>query len=402
MFVDYCTNTELTGFSLFQKKGLQAISAIYTGECILEEQPLLCSQFLWNAEYKYAACEFCLAPLETAEENVRRLSGDPTVSLPFTEQCCPTNKSAHVSCTCGVLFCTPECRQRAWDLYHRSLCPSEPSNASTLGQSIEKLCNFWKTTHYPPETASIMLLVKILAAIKQSPSPMEMMAKVNEFTCSMGNSEEMIRKLLGEKYNEQIVNIRQMVGEIVFDPSLEPFFTDQGFTLLLALIFRHGQSIGTNPFSKWAENAERLVASNPAKCEEINKLVEQLFEKMDQKSGLQFINNEGSGLYATSFHIRHSCDPNSELCFPHNNHVLQVKATTSIEPGEEITVCYLDECMQSSSRHTRVKYLQENYSFTCHCRKCESQIGQPDVTSDEEEEDSSDGEVYSDDDMNCD
>lgn len=250
-----------------------------------------------------------------------------------------------------------------------------------------------------------MLLVKILATIRQSTSPLEVMAKVNEFTCSMGNSEVMMRKLLGEKYAEQIVNIRQMVAEIVFDPSLEPFFTDQGFTLLLALIIRHGQSIGTNPFSKWAENCERLVANDPAKCAEINKLVEQLFERMDQTSGLQFINNEGSGLYSTSFHIRHSCEPNSELCFPHNNHVLQVKCITSIEAGDEISICYLDECMQSSSRHTRVKYLQENYSFTCRCRKCESQTDQPDVTSDEdEEEDSSDGDTQpdDDDDMNCD
>lgn len=34
-----------------------------------------------------AACEYCLRALETAEENARRLSGKPGLSLPHPELC---------------------------------------------------------------------------------------------------------------------------------------------------------------------------------------------------------------------------------------------------------------------------------------------------------------------------
>lgn len=35
----------------------------------------------------YLACEYCLRALETAEENARRLSGLPALSLPHPEVC---------------------------------------------------------------------------------------------------------------------------------------------------------------------------------------------------------------------------------------------------------------------------------------------------------------------------
>lgn len=191
-----------------------------------------------------------------------------------------------------------------------------------------------------------------------------------------------------------------MVAQIVYDANLEQFFTDQQFLFLLSLISRHSQGIGTSSFSKWAENCEAYVANNAPECARINQLIETLFNKMDDVSG-PFLNCEGSGLYSLSSLINHSCVPNSEVRFPHNNNLLVVKAIDNIDPGEEISICYLDECMQSRSRHSRVKYLQENYFFTCKCSKCQSQLNDPDVTS--EEESSSEDDKFSDDEeMNCD
>jgi len=205
----------------------------------------------------------------------------------------------------------------------------------------------------------------------------------------------------GDKFKEHIVIIRDMVGQIVFDSTLEQFFAERQFLLLLSLLSRHSQGIGTSAFSKWAENCEHFVANNAAECTRINQLIETLFQRMDDLSG-PFLNCEGSGLYTLSSQINHSCVPNAEIRFPYNNNRLVVKAIDSINPGDEITICYLNECMQYRSRHSRVKYLKENYFFTCKCRKCESQINDPDVTSDEEE--STDEDKFSDDDdddMNC-
>lgn len=86
-------------------------------------------------------------------------------------------------------------------------------------------------------------------------------------------------------------------------------------------------------------------------------------------------------------------------------------ALSDIKAGDEITSSYLDECSVDRSRHSRQKVVQrenwlwmcrtstslflfyffqeltENYLFVCRCEKCEDQINDPDVTSDEDEED---------------
>ena len=180
-----------------------ATSTIYPGEIILEEDPLISSQFLWNAEYKYDSCNFCLRPLETAQENVQRLCQDGTIQLPYHESCCATDKSKHVLCVCGARYCSAQCRQHASIIYHTSLCPADSFNPPELAQAIAKLCDLWKSIHYPPESASIMLIVRLLAAIKQSNQPQEIIAKLNQFKCNViEDSEKLAHKLLGMKVND--------------------------------------------------------------------------------------------------------------------------------------------------------------------------------------------------------
>lgn len=47
-----------------------------------------------------------------------------------------------------------------------------------------------------------------------------------------------------------------------------------------------------------------------------------------------------------------------------------VNATKPIYAGEEILISYLGECEVERSRHSRQKYLKENYMFECWCAKC--------------------------------
>lgn len=91
--------------------------------------------------------------------------------------------------------------------------------------------------------------------------------------------------------------------------------------------------------------------------------------------------------------INHSCRPNAEITFPHSNHTLAVVAENVINVGDEILISYLDECNLNRSRHSRQKVLMENYLFVCNCPKCEAELNQPDVTSDEEDEDVDDDEM---------
>lgn len=62
-----------------------------------------------------------------------------------------------------------------------------------------------------------------------------------------------------------------------------------------------------------------------------------------------------------------------------------VKALRSIQPEEEITISYLNECEQERSRHSRQKALSSFYLFKCVCAKCLQQFDDPDVTSDDNE-----------------
>jgi len=99
---------------ILQGKGLFSNRAFKEGDVILEEKPVICCQFLWNSQFGYLACDNCLKPLETAEENVRRLTGNPNFVVPHKE-CCEVNKSLITEChQCGVKYCSVECQNEAF------------------------------------------------------------------------------------------------------------------------------------------------------------------------------------------------------------------------------------------------------------------------------------------------
>ncbi len=161
------------------------------------------------------------------------------------------------------------------------------------------------------------------------------------------------------------------------------FLTPEGFRSLFALIGRNGQGIGTSSFSVWVQNVMDQFPDDS----EADKLIDKIYEAMEKESG-DFLNNEGSALYAVQSACNHSCAPNSTSTFPHSNHRLVLEASRDIAEGEEVTISYLDECAQARSRHSRRKILQENYLFNCQCARCIEEAEQPDVTSDEEADES--------------
>ena len=70
--------------------------------------------------------------------------------------------------------------------------------------------------HYPPETTSIMLLVRILAYIQQSSDPSAAVAKVKQFCHRTENEDaELVHKLLGEQFTHQMNTLREMTSHVV-------------------------------------------------------------------------------------------------------------------------------------------------------------------------------------------
>lgn len=354
---------------------------ISKGTVIFEEEPLVSCQFPWNASCKYRACNHCLRPLETAEENARRLTGNKSLELPYQE-CCKTEKHLHTTCpTCGVEYCSENCRVQAFEQYHKVLCLQtfERNNVHPL----EQLEETWKQMHYPPETSSIFLIVRLLARILQTPDTESAIQTTLNFCHRSVNEEaELAHKFLGDQFEIQVDLLRQMVGRALPDPKVAQFLTSEGFQGLIALIGTNGQGVGTSPFSAWRQNVEKLNLSEPDQ-EKIDSLIDQIYDNMYSHTG-DFLNSEGIGLYVEQSAANHSCDPNAEIQFLHNNFRLSLVALKDIQAGDEICINYLSDCDGSRSRHSRRKLLRENYLFECDCPKCIAEIEDPDVTSEEE------------------
>ncbi|XP_060684069.1 histone-lysine N-trimethyltransferase SMYD5 isoform X1 [Hemiscyllium ocellatum] len=383
------TRVEVRFISNVKGKGLFASTDIRKGETIFVEQPVVSAQFLWNALYKYKACDYCMRSLETAEENSRRLSANPTLILPHPEQCSVRKELLDTCPACKELYCSTECRQAAMKQYHQVLClgPSKDDPQHPLNQLQEA----WRNMHYPPETASIMLMVRMVAMVKQAKDKARWVKLFSQFCSRTANEEEeIVHKLIGDKFQGQLETLRQLFTKALYEDTLSQWFTPEGFRSLFALVGTNGQGIGTSSLSQWVHGCDALQL--PAQLrEELDAFIDQLYKDIEKESG-EFLNCEGSGLYVLQSCCNHSCDPNAETSFPENNFLLHLTALRDIKAGEEVCITYLDCCQRDRSRHTRHRILRENYLFVCSCPKCVAQAADPDLTSDEEEEIEADAE----------
>lgn len=350
---------------------------------ILEEKPVLCCQFSWNAEYGYSACDNCMRPLETAEENVRRLTGNSSIVLPHMEHC-ETKKELITECpACGVKYCSSECQDEAFQKYHRTLClqSRKPEEVHPLVQLNEK----WKQMNYPPETATIMLLARMVAFVNQSTDKAAAIATFSQFCQrTVNDTQEIAHNLLDEKYVGDIDILRVMIQNAINTEFVPQWFTPEGFRGLLALVGTNGQGIGTSSFSRWVKNIWGLSLPEEEMIH-CDKLIDKLYDEMDEVVG-DFLSNEGSGLYLTQSTANHSCSPNATVEFPYCNSTLILRAIRDIQPGEEICISYLSECELEKSRYARQKSLKSYYLFVCRCEKCQMQANDPDETSEDDDE----------------
>ncbi|KAL4232080.1 SET and MYND domain-containing protein 5 [Mactra antiquata] len=363
-------------------RGLFAKSHIQKDQVIFKEAPLVSCQFAWNEFYKYTACEHCLRSLEPAEAMARRLTENPCLVLPHPE-CCGVRQDLIVNCpNCGMIYCSVECYQSAIEKYHKCLCIG--SSRDDTDHPINKVIESWRNIHYPPESANIMLLLKMIAMVKQSDDPMPLLNDFSRFVQTTVNEEEQaIHKLLS--HQEHLELMRSLVTESMYDDKVKQWFTGDGFRSMFALMGTNQQGIGSSSISVWVKNCEKLPLPGEEK-QQLDQFIDQLYEDLEKVSDT-FLNCEGVGLYKAQSSCNHSCAPNAEIQFLNENHTLSLVALEDIEPEQEVCISYLDACEIDRSRHTRQKILKENYLFTCNCPKCISQADDEDVTSEDEDDD---------------
>ncbi|KAJ1212993.1 hypothetical protein NDU88_000632 [Pleurodeles waltl] len=371
-------------------KGLFATRNIRKGETIFKEKPLVSTQFLWNALYRYRACDHCLRALETAEENAQRLSGNAFLVLPHPEQC-HIRRDLHQVCpNCQVVYCSAACRTSAYDQYHQALCLG--ASREDPKHPLNKLQEAWRNIHYPPETSSIMLMARMVATVKQAKDKERWVNLFSQFCNKTANEEEeIVHKLLGDKFKGQLDLLRGLFVDAIYEERVGRWFTPEGFQSLFALVGTNGQGIGTSSLSQWVHGCDALDVQAPER-EQLDSFIDQLYKDIEKVTG-EFLNCEGSGLYMLQSCCNHSCIPNAETSFPDNNFLLHLTALDDIQKGEEVCISYLDCCQRERSRHSRHKALRENYLFVCSCPKCLDQADDTSVTSEEEEEIEGEGET---------
>lgn len=143
--------------------------------------------------------------------------------------------------------------------YHRILC----HNPSDAQHPIVVLMETWKQMHYPPETTSIMLLIRILAYIQQSSDPSAARAKVKQFCHRTENEDaELVHKLLGEQFTHQMNTLRELTSHVVSGDEVQEFLTPEGFCTLMALVGTNGQGIGTSPLAMWVNSVLEVTMSD--------------------------------------------------------------------------------------------------------------------------------------------
>jgi len=272
-----------------------------------------------------AACDHCMRPLETAEQNVRRLTNISSITLPYPEMC-PTKewKDQFVECSeCSVRYCSEDCKVEAFKKYHASACLGAFKNDDT--HPVNVLNEIWKKIHYPPESGTIMLIVRLMAKYKQSRNKDEFLETLSSFQSIVVNEEQQIyHKMLGAHFETQMEQLFKAFLNAFNGEDYSTFSKPEAFKTLMALIGTNSQGIATSPFAEWVKKVTELKLSPDVETE-LNNFIDDIYTKLNDFAG-EFLNNEGSGLYQIQSKLNHSCVPNAQSSFPYSNDILVLKS----------------------------------------------------------------------------
>ncbi|CAG8663609.1 6327_t:CDS:2, partial [Paraglomus occultum] len=89
----------------------------------------------------------------------------------------------------------------------------------------------------------------------------------------------------------------------------------------------------------------------------------------------------GAGFYRVASYLTHSCEPNTEITFPKDNHKLSLVAISSIKAGDQLRVSYIP--VGDRDVNNRRSELEAKWKFRCMCQKCVSEESVPSETDDE-------------------
>ena len=106
----------------------------------------------------------------------------------------------------------------------------------------------WRSIHYPPETSSISLVLRILASIVLAEDPEQHIGQLMSLMHdTVNHKERLVHKMLGEKFADQLEQLRMATLTIFAAyPAVQSLLSPEGFAAILALIGRNSQGTVNN------------------------------------------------------------------------------------------------------------------------------------------------------------
>lgn len=252
------------------------------GEVIFEEEAFVSCQFSWNSAYGYQACDHCMRPLETAEQNVRRLASDQSISVPLQEHD-PIKRLVDQFCVCvqcGVKYCSETCLADASKKYHQVACMGTFRQDDS--HPINILNDAWKKMHYPPETGTILLIVRIMAMYKQSKNKEEFLEALKSFQSVFINEKDKIyHKMLGENFESQMGELFKSFCHAFQDEAFAMFTTPDAFKSLMAMIGTNSQGVATSSLAEWVKIVSDLPLPEKEKAQ-LEDCIDDLYNKVGE------------------------------------------------------------------------------------------------------------------------
>ncbi|KAJ1649747.1 mitochondrial import receptor subunit tom20 [Dispira simplex] len=262
-------------------------------------------------------CDFCLRALAD----------------PATQQACDH---------CDVVsYCSADCKDKAYEEYHRYLCPGNVSEPNSVAQQLY-------STWADRRELSPLLIAKFFGHMITVEKQKQLAGTEGDYTVweRLERLESLSLNGSSDDYGNQKA-ICELVGKKV--SGLEDFMNEERYLSLKGKMLYNAIGVRAHTDDDTAPSMGASPASEYVRAAGTTDLV-------------------GAGIYLVSSYIAHSCEPNVVPTFPEGNNRLSLKATRPIKKGEQITMAYVN--VGDRPTEVRQQELYQKYRFTCTCPRC--------------------------------
>lgn len=270
-------------------------------------------------------------------------------------------------------YCSEKCRSEAAKLHHDLLCVKSPwwveahehTNADLEHPMsfIVRLCEQQTPALINPLLISRMIAHIVLRISRGQGTPKAVSDALEPYKLFMPSKEtpreaQLVIISLRKLYHTAYAGNAQLLAV------LDSVVTDALYTELHGIISRNASSL--NPLSDFHIFLEGQPQINQFLLASVyNEDITP--SELVQTPWMQNLTVHGTGLFAITNSINHSCEPNSQLAMCDVDHTISVVSRRIIKKAEEVTISYIDEELSYAERQAKLKQF---YDFECACPKC--------------------------------